>query len=100
MTQISRYGEMLKTQIDKARVLVAARFKNQGSVLRETVQAQGLGVETRCEITSREPAEKIAKVVRNAEAGCYVIQTIRNPTEVKSEYTLNGAAFEPNSYKK
>jgi hypothetical protein len=29
-----------------------------------------------------------------------VIQTIRNPTEVKSEYTLNGAAFEPNSYRK
>lgn len=100
MTQISRYGEMLKTHIDKARVLVTARFKHEGSVLRETVQAQGLGVETVCEITSREPAEKIAKVVRNAEAGCYVIQTIRNPTEVKSEYTLNGAAFEPNLYRK
>ena len=100
MTQISRYGEMLKTHIDKARVLVTARFKSEGSVLRETVQAQGLGVETVCEITSREPAEKIAKVVRNAEAGCYVIQTIRNPTEVKSEYTLNGAAFEPNLYRK
>lgn len=100
MTQISRYGEMLKTHIDKARVLVTARFKNEGSVLRETVQAQGLGVETVCEITSREPAEKIAKVVRNAEAGCYVIQTIRNPTEIKSAYTLNGAAFEPNSYRK
>jgi organic hydroperoxide reductase OsmC/OhrA len=91
---------MLKTHIDKARVLVTARFKNEGSVLRETVQAQGLGVETRCEITSREPAEKVAKVLRNAEAGCYVIQTIRHPTEVKSEYTLNGATFEPNSYKK
>ena len=99
MTQISRYGEMLKAHIDKARVLVTARFKNEGSVLRETVQARGVGVETRCEITSREPAEKIAKVVRNAEAGCYVIQTIRNPTEVKSEYTLNGAAFEPNSFR-
>ena len=100
MTQISRYGEMLKTQIDKARVLVAARFKNQGSVLRETVQAQGLGVETRCEITSREPAEKIAKVVRNAEAGYYIIQTIHNPTEVKSEYTLNGQPFDPAAFKK
>jgi organic hydroperoxide reductase OsmC/OhrA len=91
---------MLKTHIDKARVLVTARFKSEGSVLCETVQAQGLGVETVCEITSREPAEKIAKVVRNAEAGCYVIQTIRNRTEVKSEYTLNGAVFEPDSYRK
>jgi hypothetical protein len=91
---------MLKTHIDKAKVFVTARFKNEGSVLRETVQAEGLGVETRCEITSREPAEKVAKVVRNAEAGCYVIQTVRNPTEVKSEYTLNGRPFDPESFKK
>ena len=90
---------MLKTHIDKARVVVIARFKNEGSVLRETVQAEGLGVETHCEITSREPPEKIAKVIRNAEAGCYVIQTIRKPTPVKSKYALNGAAFDPESFK-
>jgi organic hydroperoxide reductase OsmC/OhrA len=90
---------MLKTHIDKAKIFVTARFKNEGSVLRETVQAQGLGVETRCEIASSEPPEKIAKVVRNAEAGCYVIQTIRQPTEVKSEYRLNGAPFDPESFK-
>jgi organic hydroperoxide reductase OsmC/OhrA len=86
---------MLKTHIDKAKIFVTARFKNEGSVLRETVQAEGLGVETRCEIFSSEPLEKVAKVIRNAEAGCYVIQTIRKPTEVKSEYTLNGAPFDP-----
>ena len=91
---------MLKTHIEKAKIFVTARFKNEGSVLRETVQAEGLGVETRCEITSNEPAEKVAKVIRNAEAGCYVIQTIRKPTAVKSEYTLKGAAFDPGSYKK
>jgi len=91
---------MLKTHIDKAKVFVTARFKNEGSVLRETVQAEGLGVQTRCEITSTEPAEKIAKVLRNAEAGCYVIQTIRKPTAVKSEYTLNGAVFDPTAFKK
>jgi organic hydroperoxide reductase OsmC/OhrA len=90
---------MLKTPIDKAKVFVTARFKNEGSVLRETVQAEGLGVETRCEIISSEAPEKIAKVVRNAEAGCYVIQTIRKPTEVKSEYRLNGAVFDPAAYK-
>ena len=90
---------MLKTHIDKAKIFVTARFKSEGSVLRETVQAEGLGVETRCEITSSEPADKVAKVIRNAEAGCYVIQTIRKPTEVKSEYRLNGAAFDPNAMK-
>ena len=91
---------MLKTPIDKAKIFVTARFKSEGSVLRETVRAEGLGVETRCEITSSEPADKVAKVVRNAEAGCYVIQTIRQPTPVKSEYTLNGAAFDPGALAK
>jgi organic hydroperoxide reductase OsmC/OhrA len=91
---------MLRTHIDKAKVFVTARFKNEGSVLRETVQAQGLGVETRCEISSGEPAEKVAKVVRNAEAGCYVIQTIRQPTTVTSEYLLNGEALDPQAYNK
>ncbi len=91
---------MLKTHIDKAKVFVTAKFKNEGSVLRETVQAESLGFETRCEITSSEAPEKIAKVVRNAEAGCYVIQTIRKPTAIKSEYTLNGAAFDPAAFKK
>jgi len=89
---------MLKTHIDKAKVFVTARFKSEGSVLRETVQAEGLGFETRCELASKEPADKVAKVVRNAEAGCYVMQTILKPTPVKSEYTLNGAAFDPDSY--
>jgi len=91
---------MLKTHIDNAKVFVTARFKNEGSILRETVQAEGLGVETRCEIISGEPPEKVAKVIRNAEAGCYVIQTIRKPTEVKSHYTLNGAPLDPEGLKK
>ena len=90
---------MLKTHIDKAKVLVTAKFKSEGPVLRETLQADGLGVETRCEITSSEAPEKVAKVIRNAEAGCYVIQTIRKPTEVKSEYTLNGVVLDPESFK-
>jgi hypothetical protein len=90
---------MLKTHIEKAKVFVVARFRNEGSVLRETVQAEGLGVETRCEIISYEAQEKVAKVVRNAEAGCYVIQTIRRPTDVKSAYTLNGAEFDPTAFR-
>ncbi len=56
-------------------------------------------METRCEIASGEAPEKLAKVIRNAEAGCYVIQTIRRPTEVKSSYTLNGENFDPGAYK-
>ena len=87
----------MKTKIDKAKVFVKARFKSEGSVLRETVQAEGLGFETRCELESKEPPEKIAAVVRNAENGCYVMQTILKPTPVDRVFTLNGANFDPAS---
>jgi len=86
---------MMKTQITKAKVFVTARFKSEGSVLRETVQAIGLGFETRCQLESTEPAEKVAAVVRNAENGCFVLQSILNPVPVERKFTLNGAEFDP-----
>lgn len=91
---------MMKTKINKAKVSVKARFKSEGSVLRETVKALGLGFETRCELESSEPAEKVAAVVRNAENGCYVMQTILHPTPVERSFTLNGAVFDPESFSK
>lgn len=90
----------MKTKINKAKVSVKARFKSEGSVLRETVKALGLGFETRCELESSEPAEKVAAVVRNAENGCYVMQTILHPTPVERSFTLNGAVFDPESFSK
>jgi hypothetical protein len=89
---------MLKTHIDRAKVFVTARFKNEGSVLRETVQAEGLGFETRCELTASEPPDRVAKVVRNAEKGCYVMQTILKPTPVERRFTLNGKPFDPEAF--
>ncbi len=88
----------MKTKIAKAKVFVKARFKSEGSVLRETIQAEGLGFETRCELESKEPTEKVAAVVRNAERGCYVMQTILKPTPIEREFTLNGSAFDPESF--
>lgn len=91
---------MMKAQIDKAKVFVKARFKSEGSVLRETVQAVGLGFEMRCELESSEPPEKVAAVVRNAENGCYVMQTILRPTPVDRQFMLNGTPLDPDSLKK
>jgi hypothetical protein len=89
---------MMKTHVTKAKVFVKARFKSEGSVLRETVKAVGLGFETRCELQSSEAPEKVAAVIRNAENGCYVMQTILQPTPVERQFTLNGAAFDPDAY--
>ena len=85
----------MKTKIDKAKVFIKARFKSEGSVLRQTVQAEGVGFESRCELESTEAPEKVAAVMRNAENGCYVMQTILKPTPVERQCTLNGSAFDP-----
>lgn len=89
---------MMKTHITRAKVAVKARFKSEGSVLRETVQATGLGFETRCELESDEAPERVAAVIRNAENGCYVMQTILKPTPVERQFTLNGSAFNPDEF--
>ena len=91
---------MLKTKIGKARVFVKAQFKSEGSVLDETVQARALGFETRLELESEEPAERVAAVARNAENGCYVLQTILHPVPVARRFTLNGATFDPGAFRK
>ena len=88
----------MKTKIDKARVFVTAKFKSEGSVLAETVQAGGLGFETRLELESKEAAERVAAVVRNAENGCYVLQSILRPVPVERKFALNGTAFEPSAF--
>lgn len=90
----------MKTKIDKARVFVKAKFKSEGSVLAETVKAQGLGFETRLELESKAPPERVAAVVRNAENGCYVLQSLLHPVPVETEFTLNGAAFNPEGFRK
>ena len=49
----SRYAEMMKTKIDKAKVFVTDRFKSESSVLREAIEAVGLAIETPGNLSTR-----------------------------------------------
>ena len=89
---------MMKVAIDKARVYVTANFKVEGSVLAQTVRASLDGVQTRLEVASNDPPERVAGVVRNAENGCFVMQALLNPVPVTSSVLLNGSGLEPNAY--
>ncbi len=81
---------MLRLKIDKAKVKVKSNFWGGGSVKAETIHATCAGMETCLELESPEDPSKVAKLVRVAEAGCYVIQTLRNPTPVSLQVMLNG----------
>jgi hypothetical protein len=82
---------MMKTPIQKARVHVTMRNKTEGSVLQGTVKAGCLGIETRVELASDQPPDRVAAVIRNAENGCFTMQALLAPVEVTSSVTLNGA---------
>ncbi len=94
MTQVSRYGHMLKVTVRGMRMRVTARYRVDGSVLNDTIQARMLGAETTLEIDSPDPPERVARVVRNAERGCFVLQALQSPVPIAARTTLNGARLE------
>ena len=93
MTQICRYGHMLKVQIGAVRMKVTIRYRDEGSVLANTVKGQCVGVESELQIESPEEPAKIARVVHNAENGCFVHQALTNPVPVQGTVLLNGSAL-------
>jgi hypothetical protein len=85
---------MMKVRVQKARVHVAMRNKQEGSVLAGTVHAACLGIESRLELESDEPPERVAALVRQAENGCYTMQALLNPVDYRRGVTLNGTPLQ------
>lgn len=81
---------MLKVTVTSMRMRVATRYRVDGSVLNDTIQARMLGAETTLELESPDPAERVARVVRNAERGCFVMQALLQPVPVAASTVLNG----------
>ncbi len=95
MTQVARYGHMLKVNVTRMTMHVKASFRVTGSVLNDTVEGQMLGAETRLELDSPDTPERVAKVVRNAERGCFVMQALIRPVPVTGHTLLNGQLLPP-----
>ena len=97
MTQVSRYGHMLKVTVNAMRMRVLARYRVEGSVLNDTVEASMLGAETTLELDSPDSPERVAKLVKNAERGCFVMQALLKPVPVTGRAILNGTPLPINS---
>src|SRR5437762_10771771 len=93
MTQVSRYGHMLKVTVTTMRMRVRASYRVTGSVLNDTIEGAMLGAETVLELESPDPPDRIAKVIRNAERGCFVMQALSKPVPVTATTVLNGQSL-------
>jgi organic hydroperoxide reductase OsmC/OhrA len=94
MTQVARYGHMLKVNVMRMTMHVRTSFRVTGSVLNDTVEGQMVRAETRLGLDSPDLPERVAKVVHNAERGCFVMQALLNPVPVTGRTLLNGAPLE------
>ena len=93
MTQVARYGHMLKVTVTTMRMRVTSRYRVDGSVLNDSVHAQMLGADTTLELESPDPPDRIARVVRNAEHGCFVLQALLTPVPITTTTKLNGTTL-------
>jgi hypothetical protein len=84
---------MLKVTVTGMRMRVRARYRVTGSVFNDSVMAAMVGAETTLEIDSPDPPAPVAKVVRNAEHGCFVMQALLQPVPVTSQTVLNGMSL-------
>jgi hypothetical protein len=80
---------MLKVNVTRMTMHVKASFRVTGSVLDDTIEGAMLGAETTLELESPDPPDRVARVVRNAERGCFVMQALLRPVPVTGRVVLN-----------
>ncbi len=98
LTQIVRYGRMLKANLNGIRCRVKGHWTSDGSVFAGTITSKCHSVEVSTEIESDDDPALIAAVVRSADGGCYAEAALREPVPVHKSVVLNGSAFDYTAY--
>ena len=94
LTQLVRYGHMLKVNVKQARCRVTAHWTSEGSVFEGTISSTCHGVETHVEVESDDDPARVAALLRNAEGGCYAQSAIKQAVPVKGTASFNGRALD------
>lgn len=98
MTQMVRYGHMLKANLRSIRIRTRIGWYSEGSVLAGTIGSRCTGVETHLELDSDDDPALLAALVQNARGGCYAEAALAQPLKVRATARLNGADFDFSAY--
>lgn len=98
LTQLVRYGRMLKVDLKRASCRVKAHWTSEGSVFAGTISSTCHWVETDLEIESDGDPARVAALVRNAEGGCYAQSALQRPVPVTGSVKFNGAELDYRDY--
>ena len=81
---------MRKLSISKARVHVEMDYYLSGSVLAGTVESGVTELRSRFEVSSDEPEEDVAYVIKLAKQGCFAERLVETAVPIRSALILNG----------
>ncbi len=98
LTQIVRYGRMLRVIFSRARCSVKVHWTSQGSVFAGTISSTCHAMETHVEIDSADEPARLAALLRNAEGGCYAQAAMQQPVPVTGTMAVNGEQFDYTKY--
>jgi len=73
---------------------VIAQYAREGAILAETIRSWCESIRTELQLDSDEPPDRIAQLIRLAEASCFTLGTVRSSTPTELVVTVNGQPFE------
>lgn len=85
----------LRIEPQNVRITVTAKYYREGSVLAGNAQTMCDSITTELSLDSHEPPERVAQLIKMAEATCFTINALRNPAPVALHATVNGQPFNP-----
>lgn len=90
VTQVVWFGRRLDVHVGDVTCRVKVHWSRSGSAKRGDLQTHCHGVETELDVVSDDPPERVAELVRVAEAACYARTAVREPVPFADTVTLNG----------
>lgn len=76
------------------RIKVTARYHRAGSILAGDARTTCDSIKTELSLDSDEPPERVAQLIKMAEATCFTLAALRHPAPVALEATVNGRPFD------
>lgn len=78
LTQLKRYAEVMRIDIDDARCRVEFDWYSTGSVRAGTIQSGATACRAHITVRAREPQADVARLVELAERGCFASQMVQS----------------------
>ena len=77
------------------RITITASYAREGSVIAGNARTRCDAIKTELSLDSDEPPERVAQLIKMAEATCFTLTALRSPSPVALEAVVNGQPFDP-----